>query len=293
MSKTLLVTGASGTLGQRVLELLLESGDHTIIATTRNPEKLSHFADKGVIVRYANFDEPESLKTAFADADRLLLISTDVLGEPGKRLAQHKVAVQAAQDADVSHIVYTSLISTDDSPILFAPDHAGTEQAISDSTMGYTILRNNLYMDLLIQSVNQAYQLGSLYSARGDGKTSYITREDCAKAASAALSAAFDGKRTLNITGSEAVSQAEVAEIATKVIGQPINDTNILHEAVIAGMVNAGLPQPIAETLASIDMAIAQGKMSIVSSDFENLTGSTPTTVSEFLEAHQPEFTHS
>jgi NAD(P)H dehydrogenase (quinone) len=286
MTDTVLVTGASGQLGGRVIELLLESGVGSIIATTRNPDKLAHFANRGVQVRYANFDEPESLPSAFAGANRLLLISTDALDEVGKRLRQHKVAVKGAQEAGVSHIVYTSLISADDSPVLFAPDHAGTEQAIMESGLGYTILRNNLYMDLLISSVSQAYQIGGLYGASADGKTSYITREDCAKVAASALSASFDGKRILNITGAEALSQSDIATLASTITGKPLSYIPVPLQAVIGGMVGAGLPQAVAEVYASIDVAIEQGKMGVVSSDFNMLTGASPTTTSDFLKTH-------
>jgi len=288
MTEKLLVTGASGHLGQRVLELLLESGAKSIIATTRHPEKLSQFINRGVDVRYANFDEPESLKTAFEGATRLLLISTDALDETGKRLNQHKTAVKAAVEAGVSHIVYTSLVGADDSPVLFAPDHAGTEQAIIEGGVGYTILRNNLYMDLLIQSVSQAYQIGGIFSATGDGTTAYLTREDCAQAAASALFASFTGKRILNITGSEALSQADIASIASTITGKPLGYTPIPLEALIEAMVGAGLPKPVAEIYASIDVAIAQGKMGGVSSDFNMLTGRVPMSVNEFLKAYLP-----
>lgn len=288
MSDTLLVTGASGQLGQQVIEFLLEVGDHTIIATTRSPEKLAHFADHGVIVREADFDDPKSLDTAFAGADRLLLISTDALGEPGKRLKQHQTAVQSAKDAGVSHIIYTSLTGADDSPVTFAPDHNGTEQAIMKSGLGYTILRNNLYMDLLAQAIPQAYQLGGIFKATGDGKAGYITREDCARAAVAALTDSFDGKRTLDISGAESLTQSEIASIATEVFGKSLTYTPVPLEAVVDGMVKAGLPQPIAETFASFDTAIAQGKMD-VASDFEALTGEKSTTVSEYLTTLQLE----
>ncbi len=288
MTEKLLVTGASGHLGQRVLELLLEAGENSIIATTRHPEKLAQFANRGVDVRYASFDEPESLKTAFEGATRLLLISTDALDEVGKRLRQHQIAVKAAVEAGVSHIVYTSLVGADDSPVLFAPDHAGTEQAIIQSGVGYTILRNNLYMDLLIQSVSQAYQIGGIFGATADGKTSYITREDCAHVAASALSASFTGKRILNITGAEALSQADIATIASTITGKPLGYTPIPLEALIEAMVGAGLPKPVAEVYASIDVAVAQGKMSVVSSDFKTLTGREPMKASAFLKAHLP-----
>lgn len=286
----LLVTGASGQLGQRVLELLLKKEAGTIIAVTRSPEKLGDFAEKGVIVRYGNFDEPESLKKAFADADRLLLISTDALGESGKRLNQHTVAVQAADKVGVSHIIYTSIVSADDSPILFAPDHAGTEEAIANTSMGYTILRNNLYMDLLLSSVPQAYQLGGLFSATGDGKTSYITREDCAQVAAVALADTFYGKRKLDITGPEALSQTEVAEIASSITGKTLSHIPVPLEAVIEGMVGAGLPRPVADTYASIDIAIEEGKLDTVSSAYQDLTGTKPTAVRDFLKANESVF---
>ncbi len=289
MTATLLVTGASGHLGRRVVELLLEANAGPIIATTRNPEKLSDLAERGVIVRYASFDEPDSLPEAFAGSDRLLLISTDSLDEPGKRLNQQVAAVKAADAAGVAHVVYTSMIHADNTPILIAPDHAATEQALAESSMGWTVLRNNTYAEMLLQSVSQAYQLGSLYSAAGDGKTGYVTREDCARAAAAVLLGSFDGKRTLDITGAEALSQAEIVAIASSVTGEPLSYTPIPLEAAIEAMVNAGLPKPVAEVYASFDTATAQGKSAVVSSAFEDLTGHTPTSVAEFLAAHQAE----
>src|SRR5512138_3822821 len=102
---TLLVTGASGKLGRRVLELLLEADAGTIIAATRTPDKLADFAARGVTVRQADFDDPASLKAAFAGVDRLLLISTDLIDFEGRRLRQHQNAVNAADEAGVKHLV--------------------------------------------------------------------------------------------------------------------------------------------------------------------------------------------
>ena len=290
MTQHLLVTGASGQLGRRVIELLLESGEANIIATTRQPEKLSDFSARGVDVRYASFDEPDSLTQAFQGADRLLLISTDALGEPGKRIQQHKNAVQAAASVGVKHVIYTSLVAADDTPVLFAPDHAETEKTLAASTLGWTILRNNLYMDLLIGSVNQAIQSGSWYSASVDGKTAYITREDCAQAAASALTSDFAEQRTLDVTGSEALSQAEIVAIASAITRQSIQYVPVPLEAVIQGMVNAGLPRPLAETYASIQQATAEGKFATVSPTFTELTGRKPQTIRDFLTEHKDAF---
>lgn len=283
---TLLVTGASGQLGRRVVELLLEAQAGTIIAATRTPEKLEAFSQRGVIVRHADFNEPDSLAEAFTGVDRLLLISTDVLGEAGLRLKQHRTAVKAAEEAGVSHVVYTSLINPGpESAVLFAPDHYGTETALAESKLNWTVLRNNLYADLLSASLGQAIEMGQLFSAAGDGKIAYVTREDCARAAAAALASSFNGRQTLDITGPESLSQADLAKIATKISGKQVTYVPLELDVLIQNMVAAGLPRPVAETYASIDTAAAQGQFDTVSDAVEELTERKPISVEEFLAA--------
>src|SRR5690606_10469839 len=285
---TLLVTGASGHLGRRVVELLLEAQAGNIIATTRTPDKLAEFSQRGVTVRHADFDDPASLAEAFKGADRLLLISTDAVGVPGKRLNQHRNAIKAAEEAGVKHIVYTSLINPGpDSPVLLAPDHHGTETALEESKLGWTVLRENIYTDVLLGGLIQAVQLGGLYNAAANGKAAYITREDCARAAAAALTSSFEGRRTLDITGPEALSQTELAALASQISGKEIPYVPLELEALIQNMVNAGLPRPVAEIYASFDTAIAQGRFSAVTNAVEELTGRKPISISEFLEANR------
>jgi NAD(P)H dehydrogenase (quinone) len=282
----LLVTGASGHMGQRVVELLLEAGQKNIVATTRSPEKLVAFKERGVDVRYADFNDSASLDKAFAGVDRLLLISTDAIGT---RLEQHKTAIQAAEKAGVKHVIYTSLAHADTSPVLFAPEHSGTEQALADSSMGWTILRNNVYLEYQISAIAQAYQLGGIFKAAGDGKTAYVSREDCARAAAAALASDFDGKRILEISGSEAVTQAELAAIVSSITGQELKYIPVELEAVIQGMVGSGLPRPVAEAYASFDTAIKVGNLAEVTNAVEELTEKKAEGVTEFLKAHKAE----
>ena len=285
---TLLVTGASGQLGRRALELLLESYDGTIVAATRTPEKLSEFAQRGVIVRRADFEDPTSLLEAFQGVDRLLLISTDAVDVPGRRINQHRNAVKMAEQAGVSHVVYTSIMSPGpDSPAFVAPDHRSTEEALTESKMGWTVLRENIYMDLLLMSIPQATKMGKLFNAIGNGKAAYITREDCARAAVATLVSSYEGRRVLEITGPEAVSQYEVAAIASRITGQEISYVPLELETLIQNMVSAGLPRPVAEGYASFDMAVAQDKFNAVSSTVEDLTGRKPISIADFLSAHQ------
>lgn len=292
-NRTLLVTGASGHLGRRVVELLLEAGETGIIAASRTPEKLVGWPTDRVEVRYADFDDPVSLATAFTGVSRLLLISTDALGVPRLRLRQHQAAVSAAEQAGVSHVIYTSLTSPEPgTPVAIAPDHFGTETALSESTLGYTVLRNNIYMETLIGTVSQALGLGgTICKATGDGRAAYVSREDCARAAATALAEDFDGRRTLDVSGPEAVSQADVARIASELLGTPIVYQPQPLNALVDSMVHAGLPRPVAEVIASFDAGVAAGKFEGVSSAVGDLTGHPPTSAANFLAAHRAAFT--
>jgi NAD(P)H dehydrogenase (quinone) len=164
---TLFVTGASGHLGRRVVELLLEKGAGKIVAGTRTPEKLADLAARGAIVRHADFEDSKGLEAALAGVDRVLIISSDAIDRPGRRLAQHRAAVAAAGSAGVKHAVYTSMPNPQTSPVVFAPDHLGTEQALKASAMGWTILRNCWCADFLIPTLAPAVASGKLMAATG------------------------------------------------------------------------------------------------------------------------------
>src|SRR5690349_23479575 len=148
MSGSILVTGASGQLGKRVVELLLERGGGArIIAATRKPEGLAELKARGVEVRAADFNDEASLASAFQGVERALLISTDSLDEPGKRQRQHAAAVKALAAAKVQHVVYTSIINPVGSRITISEDHAATEAELDKSGLSHTVLRNNVYSD--------------------------------------------------------------------------------------------------------------------------------------------------
>jgi NAD(P)H dehydrogenase (quinone) len=284
----LLVTGASGHLGRRVIELLLEAKAGHIIAATRTPEKLADLAGRGVEVRQADFDEPASLAAAFAGVDRLLLISTDVVGEPGRRLAQHRAAVAGAVQTGVKHVVYTSLTRPEPgTPITIAGDHYGTEQALAESSLDWTVLRNNVYTDVLLMSLPQAVAMGQLVAAAGDGGVGYVTREDCARAAAAALASPAAGRVILDITGPEVITYTELARITSEISGRPISYVSVSTDAMQNILVGAGLPPFYAEALVSFQTATAQGFLGLTTNTVAELTGAAPQSVQDFLLAHR------
>ena len=289
---TILITGASGHLGRRVAELHLDAGQHHSILATRTPAKLADLAARGAIVRAADFDNPASLATAFAGVDSLLLVSTDVLDQPGRRIAQHRAAIIAAASAGVRHLVYTSLLNAvPDSVMSLAPDHAQTELALAASPLTWTVLRNNLYADNLLASLGFAVATGQLHTASANGAVSYVTREDCARAAAAALASSETTHRTLDLTGPAALTAADIAALTTTITGRPVKHLPVPADGLRAGLTQAGLPAGLVEALVTFDLAAARGELNAVSPVFTQLTGRAPTSVSTFLAAHRAQLT--
>lgn len=287
----LLVTGAGGQLGQRVLHHLIEtlnvSADR-IAAATRKPETLAAWAEKGVSVRRADFDDSASLSEAFAGVDRLLLISTDALDRPGHRLAQHRAAIAAAEAAGLKHVVYTSMPKPDSSAVLFAPDHAGTEAALAQSRLPeWTVLRNNWYFENLFFSLPSALGSGSWYSAAGAGGIAHIARDDLARAAATALAGATRGKTTLTLTGAHAYATADIARLVSEVTGRPLAVVPVPVEGLVQGMVAHGVPEPLARVFASFDANTAQGGLADVTGDYKTLTGAEPRGFEDWLMANK------
>ncbi len=290
MSQTLLVTGASGHFGRLVLDELLNSGSvepANIVATTRDTAKLADYAGKGVQVRHADFDAPDTLDEAFKGADRVLIISTDAMDAPGKRLAQHKAAVAAAHKAGVKHILYTSLPVPDTSAVSFSPDHLGTEEAIKATGIAYTILRNNWYMENLFMSLPSALASGQWYTAAGDGKIAYAARGDEAAAAAHALAAETDESAILTLSGAEAFTAEEVASMASEVTGKPLQVVRVSEEQLAGGMKGAGLPDFLIPTLVSFDTAARKGDLAGITGDLPKLLGREPGSLKAFLEANR------
>lgn len=286
MSDTLLVTGAAGHLGRIVLDQLLSSGKiapASIIATSRDTSKLADYAAKGVTVRKADFDDPASLTAAFAGATKVLIISTDALGEPGKRLKQHTTAVDAAAKAGVKHILYTSMPQPDDSRVTFAGDHLGTENAIKATGIPYTIFRDGWYLENLFMALPHALQTGKWYSAAGNGRIAHVSRADTGAAIAAGLLAAGSDSKVYTLTGSVAYTTEEIAAAAAKATGRPLEVVHVTDEQLAAGLKGAGMPDVMIPTVVSFDTNTRDGKIAMATGDVEALTGRKPLDLEAFL----------
>jgi NAD(P)H dehydrogenase (quinone) len=293
MTDTIFVTGASGQLGRAIIDNLLgERGvpASRIIAGSRSPEKLSELAAKGVTVRKADFDDPAGLEQAFAGAGTVLVISTDALDGTDTRQRQHKAAIAAAAKAGAKRVAYTSMPDPETSMVSFAPDHLLSEEVVKASGLLYLIFRNNWYQENLLMGLPQAVASGQWYSSAADGRTAHVARNDIAAAIAAALASPPAGSATYDLTGAEALTNAEIAALASGILGKAVQLVSVTDEQLAGGMKAAGVPEPFIPTLVSFDTATRAGNLAAITSDVETLSGKKPRSLKAYLEANKAAF---
>ncbi|CQR58917.1 SDR family oxidoreductase [Paenibacillus riograndensis] len=273
------LTGATGHFGSIVAETLLKSvAAENLVVSVRNPEKADNLRTRGVDVRHGDFDQPETLDTAFAGVDRLLIVSAD--GDNDTRIRQHKAAVDAAVRAKVGFIVYTSVGHADSSSLFLAPVHRATEEFIRESGIPYSFLRNNWYLENEVGSI-QAVQAGAPWvTSAGDGKVGWATRRDYAEAAAAVLAGEGHKNTVYELSGTPA-TQAELAAVVGKLLGKEVPVQQV-DDAVYANiMAKAGVPEAALPIVVAIQQAIREGALDIASSDFTKLLQRPLTPLSE------------
>lgn len=253
---TIAITGATGHLGQLVIEKLKQKVDASeIVALVRTPAKA---AGLGVATREADYTRQDTLDVALKGVDTLLLISGN---EIGQRAVQHENVIRAAVKNGVKRIVYTSLLHADKSPLNLAPEHVQTEQALKNSGLDYTILRNGWYSENYTGSIAPALGLGAFYGSAGEGKISSAPREDYAEAAVVALTGQGHEGKTYELAGDEFYTLTDLAAEITAQSGKDIPYRNIPEADYAAALKNAGLPDGFAEAIASWDTGASQNAL--------------------------------
>jgi NAD(P)H dehydrogenase (quinone) len=284
---SIVVTGAAGQLGRLVAEELLERVPaDELVFVTRHPEALENLAERGADVRHGDFDEPQTLPAAFAGGERMLLISTLSIGH---RVAQHRAALQAAAQAGVGHVVYTSFPKPEPNhpvgPI--ATEHGQTEAILHDSGLTWTVLRNATFAELQVAPGALAVAGGKLYTNAGDGRLASVSRRDCARAAAAVLTTEGHEGRTYDITGPEALAQDELADLLAEVSGRPVKLVRVGDRTLTWGLTRAGAPKPVAKAIVAFGKAVREGYYDIVDPAFTALTGEAPRSLRDVLIAHR------
>jgi NAD(P)H dehydrogenase (quinone) len=296
---TTIVTGATGSFGHEVTEQLLEHlHPAELILTTRNPAELAKLAARGAHVRYADFDKPETLASAFEDGDRMLLISTLSVG---RRATQHRNAIEAAVKAGVKHIAYTSSGGTSPAnPALVIADHVQTEATLKQSGVAFTILRNALYAEVpATQIAPRAIEAGAWLGSAADGKVPFVAKLDCVACAARVLTSRGHEGKTYEITGPQLVSYRDAAAIASDLTGKPIDYVVVTDDEMLAALLDAGVPRHYqegmttpgvgtssAEDIVSYERGIREGHFAVKSDDVLQLLGRSPQSLRQVFEAH-------
>lgn len=276
------VTGANGHLGRGVINRLLELlPAEQVVVSVRDPAKAEDLARRGVRVYPGDFAEPSSLVQAFTGAERVLIVSTDVIGPA--RAGLHKAAVDAAKQAGARHVVYTSIIDPDPaSPFAATADHAATEEYIRASGLHYTLLRNNFYAEGIPLFAGAALAGGSL-DVPADGPAAYVARSDLAEATANLLARGGYVDEALDLTGPEALDMAQIANIIGQIQKRTVK-RNIMPDATYReGLLAHGLPPEAADGLLSIFAALRQNRFAGVDGTLETLLGRKPRTVAALL----------
>lgn len=284
---SIVITGASGAFGRMAAERLLTRVQPSqLVLVTRNPAGLAPFAARGVTVRYGDFDKPDSLREAFAGADKLLLISTLDVGE--RRRRQHQTAIEGAVAAGVRHVVYTSSVGIHPhSPAFVIKDHLFTEEALRGSGLQFTFMRDAQYAEVITTMIAPgAIASGEWWSSAADGCMAFVSKQDCVESAVAVLTTPGHEGAVYEITGAELLTFGDCARIAAEVTGKPIRFLNVSHEAMQARFDAAGVPRRHiegtvhaaagawgSEEMMSYERGIREGYFAVASHHVKLLTG--------------------
>ena len=277
----ILVTGATGKLGSKVMESLLHKVSAKDLAVSvRDTKKADKLKELGVDVRQGDFDKPEALKDTFAGIDKLLIISTD--GDNATRIRQHKNAVTAAKEAGVKFIAYTSLANADNSTLSLADVHRATEAEIKKTGIPYAMLRNNWYLENEAMSIKASVDGAPWMTAAGDGKVGWALQKDYAEAAASVLFGDGHENKVYELSGTP-LSQEEFVAALEEAAGVKINVLKVSDDEYEKAMQGAGMPDFVVALLCDIQKGIRGGSLNFQSVDFEKLIGRPPTPVKEAL----------
>jgi NAD(P)H dehydrogenase (quinone) len=281
---TYLVTGASGHLGRLAVHALLERGvgASDVVATARNTEDVADLAGLGVQTRAADYTDPASLKEALAGVDRVLLVSSSAVGE---RVAQHANVIDAAKDAGVELLAYTSITRADTSTMALAEEHRATEELLAASRLPTVLLRNSWYLENYTGQLATTLEHGAVLGAAGEGRVSAATRADYAAAAAAALVAEDQAGRVHELGGDTAFTLTEYAAAVSAESGTEVAYRDLSAEDYRAALTSVGLPEAYAAILADSDLALARGELYTDSGDLARLIGRPTTTPAEAIRA--------
>jgi NAD(P)H dehydrogenase (quinone) len=286
------VTGVTGALGGRVAARLAATGDVPLRLVVRDADRAPHLPGAEVVANPGGYADPAGLRAALTGVDTLYLVSA---AEAEDRLQQHLGAVDAAVAAGVQRIVYTSFLGAKhDAVFTLVRQHAATEDRIRESGVRATFLRHSMYADFVPFFATPEDGRAVIAAPAGEGRTSFVSRDDLADVATALLlddSARFDGQ-ALEVTGPEALTLTEAAQVLTEVTGVPTEYRDQTVEEAWATRRPSGHPDWEIEGWVTSYLAIAAGELAAVTDVVPTVTGHPALSVAEHLRAHPEDWAH-
>ena len=286
----IVISGASGQLGSLVIEELIARNvaleNLILVSRTPNTDHLQTYAARGASVRFGDFNQPESLAEAYRGGTRMLLISIN--GGGGNRPELHKVAIDAAARAGVKHIAYTSYVNADlndDSTI--AVDHRRTERFLQESGVAWTMLRNQIYANGLVEQAEQIVRDGRYVTHTPDARVAYVTREDCAAAAAAVLATPGHENKAYNITGPDAIGPRDLVALASEISGKAVELVVLSEAEYRAQLAASGVPPAAIDGTISFAAELDSRYLREPSTAVADLTGRPATSVRALLMQHR------
>lgn len=277
----IVITGATGALNGATAEQLAKRVPANRIGiSVRNPDKARHFADRGIRVRQASYDDPDALRASFEGADQVLIVSSSDVG--ADVLAQHRRAIQAAVDAGASRVLYTSTQgSAPDNPYPPLAVHAATEAFLAETGVAWTSLRNGFFgnLDVLLGPWRET---GTI-EMPADGPIPWVDRADSAEAAAIILAGASPFGGPVNLAPQQAVTLDDFAVYASDLTGHTIRRVVIDDEKWIADQIAKGVPGQVAEFTLTMFQASRTGYFAAGDKMLGEVLGRVPRSAAEQL----------
>ncbi len=283
----ILVTGATGNLGKATIDSLLNRGiaPNNITALVRDESKAAELKSKGLQIKLGDYQDLESLKSAFRGVDKLLLVSSS--SDIGKRFEQHKNAINAANESGVGHIIYTSFDMKNLQQSIMGGEvryHAYTADYLRQTGIPYTLMNNTMYADMIPFLVGKDILNNGISIPAGDGKTPFLPISEMAEANAVVLTTPGHENKEYIIASETAFSFAEIADLLSDISGKTLAYHQPDVIAYVAQLIQAGLSEDDAAYIARFCGAIARGEFDTNKSDVKRLLGRSPVSLKEFLQ---------
>lgn len=280
----ILVTGATGHLGGSIVKhLLTKVSPGQIVALVRDKTKASSLLAAGVIIREGNYHDPQSLKAAFADVEKAVLVSSNDFND---RLGQHKNVIDAAKKTEVKHFVYTGINIKDVNQTVlrdFVIDHYQTEDYAKEKKLPFTFMRHNLYAEMVPFYIGEKVLDSGIFYPAGNGKVPFAMRDEMGEAIANVLTEDTHINKVYNISDVVSYSFCDIADLLSEISGKKISYTDADPAAFLDNLKNAGLPEMMVEVFMGFSIAMKNGDFDVPGPDLKTLLHRTPASLRQYL----------